>query len=538
MATISLHPPAVHAMAKHVSDCLGAHRARFSTRFNYPPLFVGVQGPQGSGKTFLTSRLRSLLAEPPHSLLVAVLSIDDLYLPHAGLTALAEMHPQNRLLHGRGQPGTHDVELGREILKALKAINDAEGGGPGEVALPVFDKSMFDGEGDRASQAQVVRGPVDVVVLEGWCVGFYPVRREVVEERWQRTVPGLDDYDMQAFVSLEDVLEVNERLTSYVEWWSAFDAFIQIRGPPTSPFAIIYQWRLQQERDMKAKNGGRGMTDVQVKTFVDRYIPGYVFFGDGVRRGTVDEKGEVLTVMSAYGALSRPARPSNLPATAWPHPRDPHATVTLFHIDPSTLEFDSSSDEAGGSGGGKRHPGLFDHLHAVFADEVDRGLTYPQEDMRDPAAFRAYFFAADVVIAITAPTAATLDGPGDGPRISSDPHRDRDRDPLAGSDATGGEDGTVPPVVEVEVNLEAARADRSWDACVVGFYYPLQVTPIGDHEEEEEDGWEPSGMVRGAHVPNIMGAARGRCGSEEAKEEKEAKDGSNLGRALFDISTQ
>ena len=25
--------------------------------------------------------------------------------------------------------------------------------------------------------------------------------------------------------------------------------------------------------------------------FVDRYIPGYVFFGDGVREGTVDERG-------------------------------------------------------------------------------------------------------------------------------------------------------------------------------------------------------------------------------------------------------
>ena len=26
--------------------------------------------------------------------------------------------------------------------------------------------------------------------------------------------------------------------------------------------------------------------------FVDRYIPGYVFFGDGVQEGSVDERGE------------------------------------------------------------------------------------------------------------------------------------------------------------------------------------------------------------------------------------------------------
>ncbi|KAG8221291.1 P-loop containing nucleoside triphosphate hydrolase protein [Butyriboletus roseoflavus] len=304
MTTTSLHPPAVHAMANHVSNCLEAHRARFSTRSKYPPLFVGVQGPQGSGKTFLTSRLRSLLAEPPYSLSVAVLSIDDLYLPHAGLRVLVETHPRNRLLHGRGQPGTHDVEIGNEILKALKVINGAEGGrGPGQVELPVFDKSLFDGEGDRAPQSQVVRGPVDVVVLEGWCVGFYPVRREVVEARWHQPVPGLDDFDIQAFVSLEDVLEVNDLLTAYVEWWRAFDAFIQIRGPTTSPFAIVYRWRLQQERDMKAKNGGRGMTDAQVKTFVDRYIPGYVFFGDGVMRGTVDEEGGRLPPWYGQGLV-------------------------------------------------------------------------------------------------------------------------------------------------------------------------------------------------------------------------------------------
>jgi len=231
MAMTSLYPPAVHAMMNHVWNCLKAHRARFSPRSNCPPLFVGVQGPQGSGKTFLTSRLRSLLADPPHSLSVTVFSIDDLYLPHTGLTALAEAHPRNRLLHGRGQPGTHDVALGRSILMGLKAINDGAGtgtGGPGEVSLPMFDKSLFDGAGDRVPEASVVRGPIDVVVLEGWCVGFYPVQRAEIEVRWKRRVPGLDGFDMRQFVSLEDVLQVNDMLGAYVGWWDALDAFIQV----------------------------------------------------------------------------------------------------------------------------------------------------------------------------------------------------------------------------------------------------------------------------------------------------------------------
>lgn len=147
--------------------------------------------------------------------------------------------------------------------------------------------------------------------------------------------------------------------------------------------------------------------------------------------------------MSAYGALSRPARSTNfhLPATTWRHPRDPHAAaVTVFHLDPSAIGLASGADAGVGE-----HAGLFDYLHAVFADEVDKGLTYPQEDMRDPETFKAYFFAADVVIALL------CDSEGAGVTHN-----------------TGSADGDG---LEVDVNIERVRAGRPWDACVVGFYY-------------------------------------------------------------------
>lgn len=71
-----------------------------------------------------------------------------------------------------------------------------------------------------------------------------------------------------------------------------------------SQYSIIYKWRLEQERYMKAHNGGAGMRDDEVKAsvptaprlsseylpsvrFVDRYIPGYVFFGDVSTQDTV-----------------------------------------------------------------------------------------------------------------------------------------------------------------------------------------------------------------------------------------------------------
>jgi len=174
------------------------------------------------------------------------------------------------------------VPLGTCVLQNLKRVNDADGR---NVNIPFFDKSLFNGEGDRVSRGETVEGPVDVVILEGWCVGFFPMNKELIEERWKEPVPTLevDTFDMKTFVSVDDILAVNERLTQYVEWWKALDAFIQvdtsllthcchvshslkIRGPTSAQLSIIYKWRLQQEHNMKAKNGGKGMTDDQVKT--------------------------------------------------------------------------------------------------------------------------------------------------------------------------------------------------------------------------------------------------------------------------------
>lgn len=42
----------------------------------------------------------------------------------------------------------------------------------------------------------------------------------------------------------------------------------QIRPPDEYPYVYIYKWRLQQEHHMKARNGGKGMTDDQIEACV------------------------------------------------------------------------------------------------------------------------------------------------------------------------------------------------------------------------------------------------------------------------------
>jgi D-glycerate 3-kinase len=195
------------------------------------PLFLALQGPQGSGKTFLTEHVKNSLscADERHSALrVATLSIDDLYLPHTQLKAVAFSNPGNALLRGRGQPGTHDIALGLSLLRSLKDINRSA---TGHLRIPRFDKSLFGGEGDRLPECQwtPIQGPLDVVLLEGWCVGFYPQSRQYIERRINQVPLGLEQtFDVSAY-TLEHVLDVNRHLAEYAKWWDLFDIFVQVR---------------------------------------------------------------------------------------------------------------------------------------------------------------------------------------------------------------------------------------------------------------------------------------------------------------------
>ncbi|KAG8785370.1 hypothetical protein FRC12_017680 [Ceratobasidium sp. 428] len=260
-------------------------RALSDSQTSSRPLFVGFQGPQGCGKTTLTSQTKTILQELPTPIHAVIFSIDDLYLPYSGLTQLAQTHPENALLNGRGQPGTHDPKLGSDLLSQLARIN-----GGGEVNLPVFDKSAYGGYGDRSEEVVVVRPPVDVVLLEGWCFGFQPLEAEELRRRYESPSSGPEEGAVviapsasqpQKFFkahSLEALADINNSLKTYAElWYKHFTRFIQASSVQIPSFHM-----LQQEHAMKLKNGGRGMADEQVHNFVARYMPGYELFQDTI----------------------------------------------------------------------------------------------------------------------------------------------------------------------------------------------------------------------------------------------------------------
>jgi D-glycerate 3-kinase len=226
----SSDPPALQHFLDHLLSRLSAHRIASESQAWARPLFVGIQGPQGSGKSFLTALAAARLSARSPPVHAAVLGLDDLYLPHAELVRVARAHPDNVLLQGRGQPGTHDIPLGTRVLRALTAINDAPAEGPKEVKLPTFDKSAHAGEGDRAPPEAflAITAPLDVVLFEGWCVGFMPRDASEISARRVHPVPGLPVFDLGAFCAQDAVEVVSEYLAGYREWWAMLDAFVQV----------------------------------------------------------------------------------------------------------------------------------------------------------------------------------------------------------------------------------------------------------------------------------------------------------------------
>jgi D-glycerate 3-kinase len=242
------------------------------------PLVVGLSGPQGSGKTTLVNDLVERLSSPPNSFRVVAFSIDDIYLGHEDLFALATANPTNKLLQHRGEPGTHDVTLGLRTLESLIAGN--------ETPIPSYDKSKYNGQGDRVPPAKwtVAQPPFDVILFEGWCVGFQSLPTSVVAEtRSKSSYPG-------TLLShpLPHLDYVNEKLRSYSSLWSKFGCLVWLNA---RDIKYVYAWREQQEQAMRTAKG-RGMSAEQVKGFVDGYMPAYEMYLAGLMRGEVFSTGE------------------------------------------------------------------------------------------------------------------------------------------------------------------------------------------------------------------------------------------------------
>ncbi|WWC69610.1 uncharacterized protein I206_103553 [Kwoniella pini CBS 10737] len=276
-----------------VADYLAEEFERHKSDAANGPLFVGLQGPQGCGKTTFCSGFVQYLKQKK-GLTAAVLSLDDLYKTHQGLKDIAAKHPDNALLSGRGPPGTHDVDLALSVIEQVKHINNTPGR---PVNLPIFNKSLCDGEGDRSDSTVKINGPIDVFILEGWSMGFAPLSESALKAAYDNPTPASTQttdiyYTRHTLSSLQTL---NTYLSEFAQAiYPTFKAFIQVE--PLS-YDYVFKWRLQQEHAMKSSNGGKGMTDEQVQRFVERYMPGYELWKEGINNSGTGWEGRGLKLI-------------------------------------------------------------------------------------------------------------------------------------------------------------------------------------------------------------------------------------------------
>jgi len=244
------------------------------------PAVVGLSGPQGSGKSTLAQQLLPVLGEL--GLRAAAVSIDDFYLRREDQLRLAAAHPGNPYLEHRGAPGTHDLALGTATLDRLRALRAGE-----TLLVPAYDKSAHGGRGDRLPEAfwPAVAGPLDLVILEGWMLGFQAVDEERIADPRLRVV--------------------NRFLTGYADWHQRLDALIALR---TADPETIVRWRVEAEA-ARAAAGQPALDPAAALDYVRRFLPLYTLYADTVTRGRWDADHRLEVWLGSDRLPARPPEP-------------------------------------------------------------------------------------------------------------------------------------------------------------------------------------------------------------------------------------
>lgn len=127
------------------------------------PRVFAISGPVGGGKSTAARGVSRFLANA--GIRAFALSLDDFY--------LSKQERQRRGIAWRAAPGSHDIDL---LVRTLAAIQK----GSHPLLLPRFDQSL-----DDRSTDERLDDPPDVVLFEGWIVGYDG-------EGYDRILPYLD----------------------------------------------------------------------------------------------------------------------------------------------------------------------------------------------------------------------------------------------------------------------------------------------------------------------------------------------------------
>ena len=221
---------------------------------SHPPLIVGIQGSQGSGKSTFAAFLK-LLLEHEFNRQTEICSIDDFYLSRAERTTLAEnIHP---LLQTRGVPGTHHTDLIEQQFDLFRSGN--------ALTLPQFDKATDD---PKPKSEWLSTKPADILIFEGWCVGLFPQNENELAHAVNELEQNEDKCgEWRAFV--------NQKLNDeYRAIFKKLDTLIVLQAPS---FDCVFEWRQLQEQKLinsltaQGKSLDLTMNPKQIERFIQHY---------------------------------------------------------------------------------------------------------------------------------------------------------------------------------------------------------------------------------------------------------------------------
>ena len=201
---------------------------------------IGISALPGTGKTTLGKWLEAISIKLNFK--VNVISIDDFYLPSEEMKYAINNNPWNV---SRGFPGSHSVHLMRETLLNWKV--------DGHLKVPVFDKSLRNGLGDRSHWRN---DDPDLLILEGWFLGVKP------------NSSYFDDYTLiSPPLTPEESsyrLNIQRNLKQYLDTWNLLDTIWQLKP---LKFEYMNLWKSNQEKDMFKKKG-KALKDLQLSNFL------------------------------------------------------------------------------------------------------------------------------------------------------------------------------------------------------------------------------------------------------------------------------
>ena len=201
---------------------------------------IGISALPGTGKTTLGKWLESISLKLNFK--ISVISIDDFYLPSDEMKLAIKNNPWNV---SRGFPGTHSVKLMHEKLLEWK-IN-------GELNVPVFDKSLRNGLGDRSHWR--LDNP-DLLIIEGWFLGVEPFNRDINFKH--SNSEGLSPYESSYR------RDIQNNLSKYLDVWALIDNIWHLKP---LKFEYMQMWKTNQENEMFLQKG-KALQDEKLSNFL------------------------------------------------------------------------------------------------------------------------------------------------------------------------------------------------------------------------------------------------------------------------------